>query len=373
MSEPPGWQAPGSSPQAGGWGDPRPVPPPVPAASPVGGQAPTYAPPPGSAPYGWAGPPRPGVVPLRPLGLGELLDGAVRTMRHNPRVMFGLSALVMGVAVLLSTGLLLAGLPQALNSLDASGEIDRTELPGLVSAGVVGLVVPAVVQFLALSVLNGILILAVSEAVLGRRPAAGEVLRRVGWRGAGRLVLLSLLTGLLGLVLLVLLAAPVVLLFLAAVPAGVVATLLAVPLAAAGALYLMVRFAFAAPALLLEDLGLVASLRRSWRLGRGSGWRVLGVLLLTSVIGWITSGLLQLPFSIVGALVQAALGTQGEESVGTLTVAAVVGYAVQNLGVVLSAAVVSPFTAAVVSLLYIDLRIRREGLDVALARAAEQA
>ena len=41
-----------------------------------------------------------------------------------------------------------------------------------------------------------------------------------------------------------------------------------------------------------------------------------------------------------------------------------------NLGGVVAAAVVSPFGAAVVCLLYIDLRIRREGLDVALARAA---
>ncbi len=57
-------------------------------------------------------------------------------------------------------------------------------------------------------------------------------------------------------------------------------------------------------------------------------------------------------------------------SLGTITAATALGYAVSNLGVVLSAAVVSPFGASVVSLLYIDLRIRREGLDVALARAA---
>lgn len=350
MSEPPGWQAPGSAPPPGGeWG--------------AGW----------STPPGWVGPARTGVVPLRPLGLGELLDGAVRTMRHNPRVMFGLSALVMGLAVLISTGLLLAGLPQALNSLDAAGEFDRSDLAGLVSAGVVGLVVPAVVQLLALSVLNGVLILAVSEAVIDRRPTAGDVLRRAGWRGAGRLVLLTLLTGLIGFALLLVVAAPVALLYLAAVPAGVVATLLAVPLVAAGALYLMVAFAFAAPALLLEHLGVAASLRRSWRLGRGSRWRVLGIVLLTGVIGAVTSSLLQLPFSVVGALVQVAVGSSGDGAAGTLTLAAVVGYAVQNLGAVLSAAIVSPFSAAVVCLLYVDLRIRREGLDVALARAAEPA
>ena len=39
-------------------------------------------------------PPKPGVVPLRPLGLGEILDGAVQTIRLNPKVMLGLSAIV---------------------------------------------------------------------------------------------------------------------------------------------------------------------------------------------------------------------------------------------------------------------------------------
>lgn len=310
-------------------------------------------------------------MPLRPLGLGELLDGAVRTMRHNPRVMFGLSALVMGAAVVLSTLLLAIGLPQALSGFGSSGEIDESEVAGLVSAGVVGVIVPALVQALALSVLNGILVLAVSDAVVGRKPGVGTVLRRVGRRGVGRLVALTLLTSLIAFLALAALAIPVVLLYLLAVPAGVLATLVAVPSAVAGGLYLAVRFAFAAPALLLEELGIVAALRRSWRLGRGSSWRVLGIVLLTGIIGWITSGLLQLPFSVIGALVQGAMSTAGDGATGQLTVAVLVGYAVQNLGTVLSATVVSPFSAGVVSLLYIDLRIRREGLDVALTRAAE--
>jgi hypothetical protein len=291
-------------------------------------------------------------------------------MRHNPRVMFGLSARVMGVAVLLSTVLLLVGLPQALSSLDGTGPVDRSEVVGLVSAGVVGVLVPFVVQTLALSVLNGILILAVSEAVIGRRPGIGEVLRRVGWRGAGRLVALTALTTLLALLGIAVVVVPVVLLYLAAVALGVVATLVAVPLLVAGGLLLMVRFSFAAPALLLEDLGVVAALRRSWRLSRSSTWRVLGVLLLSTVIGWATSSVLQVPFSLVGTLVEGALGASGDGDLGSLTFAMGLGYVIQNLGVVLSATVVSPFTAGVVSLLYIDLRIRREGLDVALTRAA---
>ena len=51
---------------------------------------------PAGAPWGWAPPPvvKPGVIPLRPLGVGEILDGAVTTIRRNPAPMLGLSAIV---------------------------------------------------------------------------------------------------------------------------------------------------------------------------------------------------------------------------------------------------------------------------------------
>jgi hypothetical protein len=159
----------------------------------------------------------------------------------------------------------------------------------------------------------------------------------------------------------------VFLLYLVAVPAGVVATVVGVPVVVCLVVFLYVRLAFAAPAMLLERLGVLSALRRSWRLGTGSWWRVLGVLLLTGVIGWVASSLLQLPFGIIGQLVAVAMGgDQGTSVTGPLLVSSVVS----NLGAVVAAAVVSPFGAAVVCLLYIDLRIRREGLDVALARAA---
>lgn len=45
---------------------------------------------------GWAPPPapKPGVIPLRPLGLGEILEGAISYIRANPKVTLGLSAVV---------------------------------------------------------------------------------------------------------------------------------------------------------------------------------------------------------------------------------------------------------------------------------------
>ena len=61
------------------------------------------------------GPPvhKPGVVALRPLGLGDFFDGAFKTIRGNPTAMVGLAALVttvfMVVPVIVTLALAAAG------------------------------------------------------------------------------------------------------------------------------------------------------------------------------------------------------------------------------------------------------------------------
>jgi len=379
-SQPPGWQPPEQSREQS-----HQQPGHQPAVTPPSGWVtddgsstlPGYAPPP--TPWGqpaaapaWTPPPQPGVVPLRPLGLGELLDGSVRSMRHNPRVMFGLSALVAAVTTILSTVATIGGLYRFASVLgggasDAAFQVTPTA--GDVSGLVAAFVVPAVVQGLTLSVLGGILVLPVSDAVIGRRPATREVLRRAGWAGVGRLVLLTVVVAVIFGLVIGVVAGVVAALYVAAVWAGVVATVLAVPGLLALLVHLWVRFAFAAPALMLERLTIRRALSRSWQVSAGSRWRVLGILLLTWVIASATSGVLQVPFSVVGQLLGTAIGgSSGDAFTTTLVVSTVVA----NLGGVLAAAVVSPFRAGVLSLLYIDLRIRREGLDVALTRAAAE-
>ena len=348
----------------------------APAASAPGlvhGSAPGSAPPsawgPPQGDNAWRPPPKPGVVPLRPLGLGELLDGAVQTMRQNPRVMLGLSAAVMAVAAVLSTGFMIAGLPRVLSALETpQEEIGSEQIAGVIGGGVSGFLVPAVLQGLAVVVLSGVLIVAVSEAVLGRRPTAGQVWARARSRVLA-LLGLSLLTAGLTLVGLALLLGPGLALLAVSGTAAAVALLIGAPLAVVLAALLYVRFAFAAPALLLEDLGIVAAMRRSWGLVRGSWWRVLGVLLVTTIIASVANGLLQTPFSILGAVVAAAAAPDdpGAATGRALVITSVVG----NVGTVIASTVSAPFSAAVTALLYIDLRIRREGLDVALARAAQ--
>ena len=72
-----------------------------------------------------------------------------------------------------------------------------------------------------------------------------------------------------------------------------------------GALVVYVRIAVAAPALVLEGVGPIVALRRSWVLVQGSWWRVLGVLLLSGLITSLLTAVVSVP---VGVAVSALAG-----------------------------------------------------------------
>ncbi|MGL5859045.1 MAG: hypothetical protein ACRC35_11715 [Angustibacter sp.] len=310
-------------------------------------------------------------MPLRPLPLADLLDGAVQAMRHNPPVMFGLSAVVavfsglMSVVAVLST----AWLGGTTTSIDPLGTmVTASDLADVVLGFVGTVIAPFALRSLALTVLTGLLIIAVSEAVIGRRPSIAQVWQAIGWRGLGRLMLLTMITSLLYAAIITVLVAAVVGLYLVAIPLGVIGTVIA-GVAAIGVVFLLwVRLAFAPASLLLERIGVGAALTRSWRLVTGSWWRVFGILLLAALIAAVASFTVGLPFSLLAGMTAIALGGQDPEAMGIG--ALVANTLISNLGTVLSTIVVAPFSAAMTSLLYIDVRIRREGLDVALGRAA---
>lgn len=366
----------GSAP-AGGWGPGYTSPPPAPgtlpglgAHRPGGGTPPAYGGPAGADPRRYAGPagfgaPRPGIVPLRPLGLGEILDGAFRAIRANPSVMFGLSAIVVAVTVTIQSvlqwylgGLVAGQLASVADTLDPTGAGGIAEtLPTTVAT-----LATSPLMAMAVTVLTGLLIVSVSRSVIGRRIGVGEV-----WAQSRRRV---------GVLLLFSFAITVLVL---AVWAGFVAALAAlgaaeqwgaaVTLGLVGGLGLLVatvwfsiRTLLIPATLVLEGTGVGTALRRGWRLTRGSTWRLLGIYALTSVMAAIVASLIVTPAQLVAAFVLRDPLTTSFGSIVLLGVADVAAYTLTTA-----------FTAAVLALLYIDVRMRREGLDVELARAAGEA
>lgn len=361
-------QAPPPPPAPGGWGS-------QPPAGPPGGPGPQqgwgggYAGHPGYG--GWGGPPpaaKPGVIPLRPLGVGEILDGAVSTMRTYWRTVLGISltvAVVTQVLVILLQGFVLndnAG-SEALSDPSASAdEVTRALGETMVSTTVVFLI-----SLIGTVVATALLTTVTSRAVLGRPVTTAEA-----WQDARPQV--PRLFGLIFLLLLITFgvfavgALPGILVALAGSKAGGIAlAVLGILGAAVVALWLMIRFSLASPALMLEKQTIVKSMSRSTKLVRGSWWRVLGIQLLAGIIANIVAAIVVLPFTFLAAALS------GDGVGGFVDGTGDLGWTfliISGIGSVIGSMITFPISAGVTVLLYIDQRIRREALDLELARAA---
>ncbi|TVT55763.1 hypothetical protein FNH05_09045 [Amycolatopsis rhizosphaerae] len=270
--------------------------------------------------------PQPGVIPLRPLGVGEILDGAFATMRRHPGLVFGFSALVAvigAVADFALTRSLLGGvrtlqpLGPAATQQEQLAWFSETLRQTAVAGGIT-----FVVGLLTSTFLSGFMTIVVGKAVLGRRVELREVLAELKPR----------LLPLLGLTVLYMLIV------------GVATVFFIVP-----GVWLYVLFALAAPALVLEQSGIGTAFGRSRLLVQGSWWRVFGILLLTGLVTILVTGIIEVPFGL-------GLGRDSELA--------------QYLGQAVSSTIVAPFAAGASALLYIDQRMRREGMDIQLTRAA---
>ncbi|PVU82085.1 hypothetical protein DDP54_02630 [Cellulomonas sp. WB94] len=358
----PGWgPAPGST-QPPGWG-------PAPGYGGPGYGGPGYGQPGPPSGYGvpaWRPPAlQPGIVPLRPLGLGEILDGSFRAIRANPRVMFGLSAAVVAVVVAIQAvltwyvgGLIAGALDDLARSADPTGELGLADQFGPSLATI--LTTPFVA--LATTLLTGLLIVSVSRSVIGQKISVGEVNRiargRIWW-----VVGFTVLLGLAWSVAFALYGGSIALLASQEQWGALAAVALAGGLAlAVGVVWVTVRTLLVPAALMLEGARFWATVRRAWLLTRGSFWRLFGIYLLVQVIVGVVASIIVYPVTLLSmVLFQDPTMT----SFGQIALTSAGSVVAQTLSTV--------FSAAVIALLYIDVRMRREGLDVELARAAETA
>lgn len=321
----------------------------------------------GGAPYG-AIATRPGIIALRPLAFGEFFDGAFRAIQHNPRVMFGLSLLVSVVLGLLQA----AVFAPALAALDGSAIVEEAVEAQALGALLGGSVLTALVSALATIVLNGLLVVSVSQSILGRRVSVRSVWDRARPQLL-RLIGLTIVTSALQFAMVAAVVVGAVAFFGAALvnadrggsPEGMIVAAIAGlfivgAAAAVFALFFYVKFSLAAPALMMERAPVFAALGRSWRLTQGFFWRNLGVLLVAGMVAGALSGLVSLPISLV-------VGTFSTMGIDQLWVELTISTMLSSL----VTALVTPFLAAITALLYVDIRMRKEALDVELSRAVE--
>ena len=122
-------------------------------------------------------------------------------------------------------------------------------------------------------------------------------------------------------------------------------------------IWVLIRWAVDTPALFAEGVGPVKAIGRSWNLSRNNWWRILGILLLVGIMVSLIQTALGALFGGIAALIP---GVSDDIRAGLVTTVST-----------LVSALVGALSPIAITLLYLDLRVRKEGLDLdQLARQA---
>jgi hypothetical protein len=258
------------------------------------------------------------VPQLRPLSVGEQLDASFKVVRQS----FGtLAVCVLVVALPLNILNTLVAASTSDNAFDletgTTNDVSTgTEFAGSLLTGILGLVLTTIAAAACFR--------AVTATYLGESPTVGESLSFAASRVLP-LIWLSILY-VLGLII------PFILLIVPGI-------------------WLSVAWSLSYPALMFEDVRGVKALGRSFSLVRGRWWATFGALLVMYLIVVVIS-------AILGALFGAVLlGSTDNEAL------AAVVYTIVNT---LSSLITLPLFAAVLTIIYFDLRVRKEGFDLHL-------
>lgn len=333
---------------------------------------------------GWAAPPRPGVIPLAPLRVSDMLTGAFTTLGRYWKPLIGVALTLFGAATLVMLGagaVALAVVAPQWDELTASDSPDAAELVPLGIAFGVLMVLGVILFLLASAVVQAAVPAVLQEAVLGRPARFGSVWRRAWsrvWAMIGTVFLLGL-TAVVPLMLLMAAVAATTVYFVtlgdadSALPllwTGLLGTLLLGPLA----VWIWVKLSLAPTVVVFENQGPFAALRRSAQLVRGSWWRVFGIGLLAVGLASMVGYMIQMPFQALGMLPGMADPSGLEADPSGAEILAVFGglMVLSMISGLVSQLFSSIFPPLVTGLLYVDLRMRNENLAPVLAEAAAQ-
>lgn len=286
---------------------------------------------------------------LRPLTLGEILDQAIRLYRNNFANFIGILAIPYIPLIILQTGTSYL-MTSSLVAFDPNGSTSPSLFGPSYWLGALGTLITYFLQFIFIQgVATAALTRAVADNYIGNRTDIFGAYRALGGSWF-RLLLTILLAFLLGLVLIVWMLLPCVGWFTGP---GILLFLfvIIVPLIA--------------PVIVLERHGAWDSLRRAWTLSRSRFWWMLGfafILYLFSQI--VISG----PTALAGFLLQILLPSSASSFSYPL-----LSTILQSLVTMVFSLLYLPLQLTAITVVYFDLRIRSEGLDLALQTAEQTA
>lgn len=271
--------------------------------------------------------------------------------------------------------LLVGGLTAAalIRTSSATANDQSAIIAGTVGIGVIAALLTVVFGLVSQALLQGIIVVEVARGSLGEKLplrklwgyVKGRAWALVGWAAiiAAALLLAMGVFGVIIAVLVITMGAP-------GVAIGILIGILGALALVALGVWLGTKLCLVPSALVLERLKLRAAITRSWSLTKDSFWKVFGIQILVAFILGIATNIALIPFSIAAPLLMALLDPNGTNSSFVLIAIGAV-YILQIVFTVVLAAITSIISTATTSLIYLDLRMRKEGLDLELTRFVE--
>jgi hypothetical protein len=257
---------------------------------------------------------------LRPLGVGEILDAAFKIYTRNLWSLMKIVAVVV-VPIQALAGVIFLSTLEDPDALTGDGDVDEgSETWGFVAGNFVG----SILGWIALTIATGAVVKAIADIYLARNPDWRESLRYAGGRWHSLIWLAFLGTALL-------------------IPAFVA---LIVP-----GIWLWIAWIVAVPALMIEGCRGRKALGRSFRLVRKRWWPTFAVIVIAYILASVIQG-------VVGGALAAGIFAADD----SLLLAVILNAVFTSIASIIA----TPFQAAVTTVTYFDLRVRKEGFDLQL-------
>jgi hypothetical protein len=299
-------------------------------------------------------------VELRPLSLGELLDRTFTLYRSHFWLFVGIMAIP--AAFVVPAQILIGSLQSSFMNV-APGRVPTLPSPGYIAGVFLGYFALMLIFGIVYSIAVGATTCAVADSYLGRTSTVRGSYARIRakfWKLMGvifniTLRVMGILLGVLavggGFVALIALSTPsarnplvVASMFLVFIVFYLIALVFCV--------WFALRYAISIPVLMIEDLGILATIRRSVFLTRGRRGHIFLGLLVAGIIAYVGVFLFQGPFTIASMVA----AFRGHFPLWLASCAAVSG--------AIGSAVTGPISLIVTVLLYYDTRIRKEAFDL---------
>lgn len=328
----------------------------------------------------WTPAPKKGIIPLHPLTFGMLLGKAFAALRHNPKVLFGFAVVIQLAVVIVTAGVMgvvLFTTFARLATVSPSSPDFEAVFAGTIAINLIAGLAVGLASIAFTAMMQGVVAAEIGYAAIGVKASLRMLWRRMApafWRLAGfaslsvialfgifaigAVIVAAFVAGgaaadmeVVGVVVLV-----VILFVLACIPLSV---------------WLATKLLLVPSVLVLERARFREAFVRSWRLTRGRFWVAFGVTFLISAIMGLAMQVVSFPATMLSSLLGSVVAPTGATEPS-----AVIGFALALVAPQVLTLVIQAITLVVqgtgAALIYLDCRMRYEGLDQTLIAYVER-